>query len=71
LGSSRLDHSNYAAEELRVFLDILIPPAKVKKKIVFCKKPSRSKLGTGKGKKPLKRLECSPFREFVMFPVSA
>ena len=30
---------------------------------------SRSKLGTGKDKKPLKRLGCSPFREFVMFPV--
>jgi len=30
---------------------------------------SRSKLGTGKGKKPLKRLGFSPFREFMMFPV--
>jgi len=36
---------------------------------VSCPRLSRSKLGTGKDKKPLKRLRCSPFREFVMFPV--
>jgi len=32
---------------------------------------SRSKLGTGKGKKPLKRLEVRPFGEFVLFPMPA
>ena len=32
---------------------------------------SRSELGTGKGKKPLKRLGFSPFREFMRCPVPA
>ena len=32
---------------------------------------SRSKLGTGKGKKPLKWLWYSPFRDFMLFPVPA
>ncbi|OPX25785.1 MAG: hypothetical protein B1H02_00535 [Candidatus Latescibacteria bacterium 4484_107] len=32
---------------------------------------SRSELGTGKTKKPLKSLESSPFRESMIFPVPA